>query len=111
LVTTVTADFTRPFELPGLGAPGLDGVLLANALHYVRDAAAMLARVAAMLRPGGRVVLIEYDRRAPNPWVPFPIPMADLPALAAAAGLTPPVFVATRPSAFGGDLYVATMER
>src|SRR5580765_2968171 len=110
-VIAVTADFTGPFELPGLPAHGLDGVLLANALHYVREPAGVLGRVTARLRPGGRVVLIEYDRRGPNRWVPFPIPMADLSALAAAAGLTPPVFIATKPSAFGGDLYVASMER
>jgi ubiquinone/menaquinone biosynthesis C-methylase UbiE len=110
-VTTVTADFTKPFDLPGLGPPGLDGVLLANALHYVRDDAGMLTRVAAMLRSGGRVVLIEYDRCGANPWVPYPILKARLPELAAAAGLTPPVFTATRPSSFGGDLYVATMDR
>jgi len=110
-VTTVIADFTRPFELPGLGAAGLDGILMANALHYVRDGAGMLSHLAAMLSPGGRIVLIEYDRRGPNPWVPYPIPMADLPELASAAGLRPPVFTATHPSAFGGDLYVAVMER
>src|SRR5436190_4342085 len=110
-VTTVTADFTGDFELPGLSADGLDGVLIANALHYVREPAGMLGRVTARLRPGGRVVLIEYDRRGPNRWVPYPIPMADLSELAATAGLTPPVFTATKPSAFGGDLYVATMER
>jgi len=110
-VIIVQVDFTQAFDLPGLDAAGLDGVLLANALHYVRDAAAILTRVAAMLRPGGRVVLIEYDRRRPNPWVPFPIPKARLSELAATAGLTPPAVTATRPSAFGGDLYVARMAR
>jgi ubiquinone/menaquinone biosynthesis C-methylase UbiE len=109
-VTTVTGDFTGDFELPGVSAHGLDGILLANALHYAHEPAGVLGRVAARLCPGGRVVLIEYDRRGPNRWVPYPIPMADLSGLAATAGLTPPVFTATRPSAFGGDLYVARME-
>lgn len=110
-VTTVRADFTQPFELPSLDANGLDGVLLANALHYVREPEPVLARIVASLRPGGRIVLIEYDRRGPNRWVPHPIPKARLSELAAPAGLTAPVITATRPSAYGGDLYVAVMEK
>ena len=110
-VIPVRADISRPFDLPGLGPGMLDGILLANALHYVRDAEAVLARLASWLRPQGRVVLIEYDRRRANPWVPYPIPVARLPALAAAAGLSTPVVVATRPSAFGGDLYAAAADR
>jgi hypothetical protein len=67
--------------------------------------------VAALVRPGGRVVIAEYDGRIANRWVPFPLPSARLPALAAAAGLGPPVVTATRPSAFGGTLYVASAAR
>ncbi|MGH8696107.1 MAG: class I SAM-dependent methyltransferase, partial [Burkholderiales bacterium] len=49
-VIPVTADFTRPFELPGLDQ-GLDGILLANALHFVRNPDVVLARLAARVRP------------------------------------------------------------
>ena len=109
-VITVVADFTTPFELPGLDG-ALDGMLIANALHYVRDAGAVLARLATRLRRGGRLVLIEYDRRGANRWVPYPIPLAHLPELAASAGFSTPVITATTPSAFGGDLYVAAADR
>ena len=109
-VTTVTADFTGPFELPGVDPAGLRGMLLANALHFVADAEAVLAHLVARLGPGGRMVLIEYDRRRGSRWVPHPIPVARLPALAAAAGLTPPIVTATRESAYGGRLYVAAAD-
>ena len=85
-VVPVLADFTRPFELPGLGPIRLDGVLVANALHFVPDAQAVLARLVARVRPGGRVALVEYDRRAASRWVPHPIPLARLPGLARSAG-------------------------
>ena len=110
-VIPVMADFTDPFELPGLGETMLDGMLFANALHFVRDADVVLARLAAWVRPGGRVVFVEYDRRAGSRWVPHPIPADRLPALAALAGLSTPIMTATRPSAFGGNLYVAAADR
>jgi len=94
-----------PFELPGLVETMLDGMIFANALHFVRDADIVLARLASRVRPGGRVVFVEYDRRASSRWVPYPIPADRLPALAASAGLSAPVITATRPSAFGGNLY------
>jgi len=110
-VIPVVADFTGPFDLPGLDQPMLDGMIFANALHFVRDADTVLARLTAHVRPGGRVVFIEYDRRAANRWVPYPIPADRLPALAVSAGLSTPVITATRLSAFGGNLYVATADR
>ena len=110
-VIPVAADFTRPFELPGFRKKLLDGILLANALHFVRDADVVLARLAAIVKPGGRVVFVEYDRRAASRWVPYPIPVERLPALAASAGLSTPAFTASRPSAYSGDIYVATALR
>lgn len=110
-VIPVGADFERPFDLPGLEEPRLDGILLANSLHFVPDAAVVLGRLVAWMRPGGRVVVVEYDLRAASRWVPYPIPPARLTALAASAGLTAPAITATRPSAFGGVLYVAAADR
>lgn len=110
-VIPVVADFSAPFDLPGLGDSALDGMIFANSLHYVRDAEAVLARLNARVRPGGRVVFVEYDQHDATRWVPYPIPMDRLPALAASAGLPTPIITATRPSAFGGELYVATADR
>jgi len=110
-VIAVAADFTGAFDLPGLPAPQLDGILLANALHFVSDTEPVLRRLAKWVRPGGRVVVIEYDRRAASRWVPYPIPPQRLAGLAASVGLSAPAVTATRSSAFGGTLYVAAAER
>jgi SAM-dependent methyltransferase len=110
-VIVLQADFTRPLTFPNLHPSVLDGMLLANALHFVRNPSAVLACLVTHLRPGGRVVLIEYDRRRASPWVPYPIPSSRLPALGAASDLTTPVVTATRPSLFGGTLYVAVADR
>ncbi|MFN2564430.1 MAG: class I SAM-dependent methyltransferase [Gemmatimonadaceae bacterium] len=110
-VVPVEADFTQPLELPGLSEGTLDGMLLANALHFAPDAEVVLGRLVRLVRPGGRVVIVEYDRRAGSRWVPYPIAADRLPALAAAAGLSAPTITAARPSAFGGILYVAAADR
>lgn len=109
-VVPLRADFTAGLELPGIPQP-LDGILLANALHFVRDPGPVLARLVDHVRPGGRVVVVEYDRRSANPWVPYPIPIAALPALAREAGLAPFAVTATRPSAYQGVLYAAASTR
>ena len=110
-VIPIRADFTRPFELPGLGDAMLDGLLFANALHFVPDADQALARLAAWLRPGGRAVFVEYDARPASRWVPHPLPPERLLGVAERAGLSVPVIAASRPSAFGGNLYVASADR
>lgn len=106
-VTRVVADVSRPFDLP----TSLDGALIANALHYFRDPAVILASLAARVKPGGRVVIMEYDRRSRNPWVPYPIPLTELEAIVTDAGLSAPTITARRPSRYGGDLYVAACDR
>ena len=88
----------------------LDGKLLANALHFVRDAEDVLKRLVRHVRGGGRVVIVEYDRRAANPWVPFPIRADRWPALAAAAGLVNARVIARRPSEYVGEFYVGLAE-
>jgi ubiquinone/menaquinone biosynthesis C-methylase UbiE len=110
-VVPVGGDFTRPLELPGLGRAPLDGILLANALHFVRDATGVLTQLARTVRAGGRVVVVEYDQRRASPWVPHPISAARWPSLAAASGLIDATITATRPSMYSGILYVGVATR
>jgi SAM-dependent methyltransferase len=103
-VIPIEADFTAPFALPGNAS--FDGMLFANALHFVRNPGEVLGRLVQFLRPGGRVVIVEYDRRAGNRWVPYPIHSERWPSIAAAARLTSPAITARAPSKYQGELYV-----
>jgi SAM-dependent methyltransferase len=105
-VDLIHGDFTRRMELPPL-----DGILIANALHFVRDQVASVQLAASYLRPDGRLVVIEYEDRAPSRWVPYPVSTERLAEIAGAAGLGAPRVVARRPSAYGGEMYVAVAPR
>lgn len=90
----------------------LDGILLANALHFVRDQSEFIRRAGASLKPAGVFLLVEYDTDSPNPWVPHPLSFATLAQLFKASGFRTVKRLADRPSAFGrARLYAAWVER
>ena len=107
-IVVVQRDFTKPLELPPL-----DGALLANALHFVEAGAQadVLRHIANGLVSGGVIVVVEYDDRPPSRWVPFPVSLARLATLAAAAQLATPVPIGRRRSRFGGNMYAASIAR
>ncbi len=97
---TVVADFRRPLELAGL-----DGVVMANSLHFVRDKGPVLKSVREMLRPGGSLIVVEYGADRGNPWVPHPFSYATWERLASEAGFGRTRLLRTIPSRFLGSLY------
>ena len=105
-VLPLVADFTRPLTLPSL-----DGVVMANSLHFVAEPAPVLAAVVRLLRPGGRFVLVEYDADRGNHWVPYPISSERWPVLAEAAGLREVREIGRRGSRFLNAIYSAVAVR
>lgn len=102
------ADFMDPLDLPPL-----DGVLMANALHFVRrrDQQALLQRLHGLLGPGGALVVVEYDIARGNPWVPHPVPAERWPALARGAGFDDARVAASVPSRYWGRVYAGRCRR
>lgn len=98
-------DLERPRAIPNLEKMRPAGVLLSNVLHYLVEPRGVLRELALLLRPGGRIVVIEYDRNRANRWVPYPLPLDRMADVAAAAGLTMSRVMSRRPSAYQGDMY------
>jgi ubiquinone/menaquinone biosynthesis C-methylase UbiE len=101
---TRVADFLAPLELASL-----DGIVAANSLHFVprEQKVQTVMRLAATLRPGGRLLVVEYDADRGNPWVPHPFSVASWQRMAAEAGLQGTVEIGRVPSRFLGAIYAA----
>jgi ubiquinone/menaquinone biosynthesis C-methylase UbiE len=104
----IEADFTQPLDLPQL-----DGMLLANALHRVpfEQQEWVLARLCKHLKPGGRLILIEYERQQGTLWARYPVSYEAFENLATAAGLRDVRRLAAIPASFFRDVYSALGER
>ena len=97
---TIQADFARPLSLPPL-----DGLLMANSLHFVRRKRLLLAALVELLKPDGRFLLVEYNTSRGNFAVPHPLDEAGFISLASEVGLRQARIVARIPSTFLGEMY------
>jgi phospholipid N-methyltransferase len=111
-IVTHTGNVADDASWRGLALPPLNGILIANTLHFVPNAgqSAVLERLASSLAHEGRLLVIEYEHRAANRWVPYPIAFEELSAILPVT-LLQPVKVASRPSAFGGSMYLSLMRK
>ena len=98
----MVADFTQSLDVPPL-----DGLVMANSLHFQRLQDKIVQQVHAYLRPGGCFIVVEYNLSRGNPWIPFPVPFSTLKELANRNGFTGTRLLATRPSRVWGEIYSA----
>jgi ubiquinone/menaquinone biosynthesis C-methylase UbiE len=90
-----------------LPLPPLDGIIAANAIHFVQDQTALLRRWRAYLKPEGRLIAVEYDTDSGNRWAPYPMSYAAFRETARAAEFTDPTLLGSRPSRWLGRIYSA----
>lgn len=101
-VEFLLADFTTDIDLPPL-----DGLVMANSLHFIQRKRPVVEKLRGYLKPGGRFLLVEYDVDHGNRWVPYPLSYETWRVLAAEAGLKQTELLLRRPSRFLSAFYSA----
>jgi SAM-dependent methyltransferase len=104
-ITTHRGDFTN-----GMWSfANLDGILMANSLHYVADQAAFIHACEARMTSRRRFLIVEYDTSEASRWVPYPVSQIRLTDLFECAGYSITV-LRSRPSLYRrASLYAAAI--
>jgi SAM-dependent methyltransferase len=106
-VFVVEGDFNKTLDLPML-----DGIVMANALHYAKDPVFTLNNILQHLNPQGTFILVEYETEIPHtPWVPYPVSFRKFESLCRETGMRPPDLLGKVPSHYGYTFMYAAVTR
>ncbi len=98
----IEQDFTGDLQLPKL-----DGLLMANSLHYVQDHVGFLTQIQKCLKPKGRIILVEYSIDTGNQWVPYPLSFPTFKKIAKDVGFKTVELLERIPSSYWEEMYSA----
>lgn len=107
LIDTLKADFIND----DLQVKDADGILMANSLHYVRDKELFLQKLIHFSKTNNLFLLVEYDRKSANQWVPFPMDMGAARDLFRNLGYSNFHILNKKPSVYGNDMYAALITK
>lgn len=101
-----TLDFAQD-ELP---FNALDGILMANSFHYIKEKSAFIKKLKQTLKPTGTLILVEYDSTIPvGSWVPYPVDFLNMKGLFINEGFGAAEKLSEYPSIYGRKMYSAVI--
>ncbi len=99
------------FITDDLHLPVLNGILMANSLHYVANKDNFVDKISTFLKPDGMFIIIEYDTTRSNRWVPFPVDFKSLSKLFASKGYSDIQKIGERQSVYNREkMYACTIK-
>jgi len=98
VIQTMAADFV----FDAFDIKEVDGILMANSLHYVKNKETLLRKLISSMKTNGIFLIVEYDRQAGNQWVPYPLTIDAAKTLFKSLGYPGFHVLNKRPSVFGG---------
>jgi len=93
---------------PGLRLPSVDGILMANSLHFIQDQHLFLKKLLPLT---DCFLIVKYERSKPSPWGPYPVGFEKLRELFTESGVQRVEKLGTQRSRFGGTIYSAFAQR
>ncbi|MFT3704428.1 MAG: class I SAM-dependent methyltransferase [Agriterribacter sp.] len=107
-IKALQADFVKDV----LPIQQLDGILMANALHYVKDKLSFIHQTSRYTQSNARFLIVEYDTDKPvKTWVPYPVSFASLETVFKTAGYSNIQRLGSHPSVFGNTIYAAIIQK
>jgi ubiquinone/menaquinone biosynthesis C-methylase UbiE len=106
-VQFVQADFIAS----EINIQALDGILMANALHFVQDKTALIQKLEKYMNDHARFLIVEYDHHQSNQWEPYPIPYTALQQLFEQLDYTQIEKISERESIYGGKMFAALISK
>ena len=107
----IAGDFSRTLDTSTSSVqrmPPLDGIVMANSLHFFKDTEKILRHVSSYLKPNGILLIVEYNVDSGNLWVPYPFSFETYCKLAPRANFSEPRLLEKVPSRFLREFYSAS---
>jgi len=106
----VAVEFVQSDFQSGLSSlPILDGVMMANSLHFIKDKPKFMNGLSHRLKRKGKLIVVEYETNVGNNWVPYPLRFHDLKELGNQCGFTQVLKLGEMPSRYQGSMYSALL--